>query len=320
MRCARAASPIRCCCATTAACCNDATVWRLDRDRFWVFTGRRCRPRRHRRVRCAIRRRDRRALPDARGHRGPGRCQPAHDRAVLAGRRACRIALLWLSASHVRRYRMLDCAARLQRRNRLRDRRRRRGSGIALAARCSPRVSDAGLVECGFDAADSLRIEAGHILFTRELASPVTPVRARARPARRSRSRGNSGVDRALRERRRQPARRRLAGLLPAGDADPDADVPPCLAEGTGGHDERLLVPALRTASRPWLRERARCPPRHRRSRLSTGGRARVARLPFYDPAEGAAAPRVLTADSTRRQRGVSYFEPTSNARGAVLP
>src|SRR4029077_7440359 len=33
----------------------------------------------------------------------------------------------------------------------------------------------AGLVECGFDAADTLRIEAGHILFTRELASKVTP-------------------------------------------------------------------------------------------------------------------------------------------------
>ena len=35
--------------------------------------------------------------------------------------------------------------------------------------------ADDGLAECGFDAIDSLRIEAGHILFTRELASPVTP-------------------------------------------------------------------------------------------------------------------------------------------------
>lgn len=32
-----------------------------------------------------------------------------------------------------------------------------------------------GLLECGFESADMLRIECGHILFTRELANPVSP-------------------------------------------------------------------------------------------------------------------------------------------------
>lgn len=35
--------------------------------------------------------------------------------------------------------------------------------------------AECGLTECGFEAMDSLRIEAGHILFLRELAMPVTP-------------------------------------------------------------------------------------------------------------------------------------------------
>lgn len=34
---------------------------------------------------------------------------------------------------------------------------------------------DLGLRECGFEAADALRIEAGYVLFSRELAAPVEP-------------------------------------------------------------------------------------------------------------------------------------------------
>lgn len=43
------------------------------------------------------------------------------------------------------------------------------------AARIWEALRSAGAAECGFDAINTLRIEAGHVLFSAELAQPVTP-------------------------------------------------------------------------------------------------------------------------------------------------
>ena len=86
---------------------------------------------------------------------------------------------------------------------------------MAGAARAG---ADAGLVECGFDAVDSLRIEAGHILFTRELASTVTPFELGFARLVDLDGRDFYGA-RALRAIVRQEPARRLAGLLPVQDA-----------------------------------------------------------------------------------------------------
>ena len=109
------------------------------------------------------------------GHRGPGRHQPAHDRAVLARESSsprCR-------TSDFARAMFADTECWIARLGYSGE----TGYELVIADAAAPSLwqallearRDAGLVECGFDAVDSLRIEAGHILFTRELASPVTP-------------------------------------------------------------------------------------------------------------------------------------------------
>lgn len=141
-----------------------------------------------------------------------------------------------------------------------------------------------GLVECGFAAADSLRIEAGHILFTRELAVPVTPFElglARLVDFHRPPFHGAG----ALRARRWLEPARRLVGLLPAADAAPDQSLPERIAPGA----------AVLTSAR-WSPLFERClglgfvaaDDAHPGAtvRLSGALRARVARLPFYDPAK----------------------------------
>ena len=128
--------------------------------------------------------------------------------------------------------------------------------------------------ECGFVAADSLRIEAGHILFANELRVNVTPLEL--------------GFERLieLQPQRRHALRstpsRRLVGLL---------------------FEERLSFPSSPTAGRTDLVVTSACfsPTLGRRiglgfvpwearypgTRVSAGEvRATVARLPFYDPAK----------------------------------
>ena len=140
---------------------------------------------------------------------------------------------------------MLDRAARLQRRDRLRDRDRRRGGGRRCGRRSSTRAADAGLVECGFDAVDSLRIEAGHILFTRELASTDHAVRARVRATRGFRS---ARVLRRAGVARTAPAG---AGAPPGGPPAggrmprPELGVPGCLEDGSAVMTSACWSPLL---------------------------------------------------------------------------
>jgi len=130
--------------------------------------------------------------------------------------------------------------------------------------------------ECGFDAANSLRIESGYILFANELARPADPFELGL-----DRLIGFDGRDfvggAALRAQRwREPARR-FVGLAPfaagpaAGDL-PHAEVTSRAFCAVFGRELALgFVPA--DAATPGTLVAA-----------APGKRARVCRLPFYDP------------------------------------
>ena len=146
------------------------------------------------------------------------------------------------------------------------------------------RGADAGLTECGFDAMDSLRIEAGHILFARELASPVTPFELGfARFVDFDRPEFCGGQ--ALRAQRRREPRRRLVGLLPAHDAEPELGLAGHLEDGSAVMTSACWSPLLeRRIGIGFVAARDAHPGTV--VRLSNDVRARVARLPHYDPAK----------------------------------
>ncbi|MGV3628604.1 MAG: aminomethyltransferase family protein [Betaproteobacteria bacterium] len=142
-----------------------------------------------------------------------------------------------------------------------------------------------GLQECGFDAANSLRIEAGYILFTRELAIPVTPFELGL-----SRFVDMYPIDfiglSELRRLHRQLPARQLVGLLPemAQGADfnelvkPSTDTETTVVVTSLCHSplfQRVLAMGyVATADR------------HPGVSVKIAGNipARVAHLPFYDP------------------------------------
>ena len=284
-----------------ASVLNDATVWRLDRDRFWIFTGRRS-------DHAAIA-----TFADAFGIEVP----PMAERAVIAvqgdvSRRTIE-RCLEVDLSALRYYSFLgarfqdaECwIARLGYSGET-------GYEIAIADAAAPalwemllaRGSDAGLVECGFDATESLRIEAGHILFTRELASPVTPIELGLRRLVDFDGHDFVGV-RALGRGRWKAPRRRLVGLVPAGGTrtgavaaqsettsgpsatadgtNPRPSVPAKLREGDAAMTSACFSPLLERPIGMGFAAAASAAPGSMVD-LIGGGRARVARLPFYDP------------------------------------
>ncbi|MEW5708812.1 MAG: aminomethyltransferase family protein [Pseudomonadota bacterium] len=140
----------------------------------------------------------------------------------------------------------------------------------------------AGLAECGFAAADALRVEAGFILFSRELADPATPQEL--------------GLGRLLSARKRylgaaalarRPEGKRLTGLLPEPRfqeevlaLDPPLGPPaPGLAVLTSATFSALFG---RTLAMGFVHPEDRYP--GTRVRLGPGLTGHVARLPFYDP------------------------------------
>lgn len=142
--------------------------------------------------------------------------------------------------------------------------------------------ADKGLLESGFDAIDSLRTEAGHILFTRELAAPVTPADiglARLVDLYRTDFRGAT----ALRAQRWRRPTRRLAGLLPNSDVQIDAAVPAEVTAGTAAVTSTCWSPVFeRPLALGFVHASDAYP--GATVRLAGGVRAQVARLPFYDP------------------------------------
>ena len=265
---------------------NDATVWRLAADRFWVFTGRRP---------------DHAALVDfAAGF--DIAVPPLADRAVVAiqgdiSRRTLERALPGVDLAALAYYGFLEARfaekqcwiARLGYSGET-------GYEIVISENAGPELwdelladgIDAGLVECGFDAIDSLRIEAGHILFTHELASPVTPLELGFGRLVDFVGRDFVGA-RALGRMRSEAPARRLIGLLPADAQGPDAQeeaeagVPAALADGTAVMTSACQSPLLERRIGIGFAAAADASPGSMVT-LRGGGRARIARLPFYDP------------------------------------
>lgn len=142
--------------------------------------------------------------------------------------------------------------------------------------------ADAGLLECGFDAIDSLRIEAGHILFARELAAPVTPFElglARLVDFHRAPFRGAP----ALQAARWRRAQRRLTGLMPATDTAAVQSLHGHIAPGTGALTSACWSPLYQRCLGIGFVNADDAYP-GTTVILHGGMRARVARLPFYDP------------------------------------
>jgi aminomethyltransferase len=151
---------------------------------------------------------------------------------------------------------------------------------------------DHGLTPCGFEAADSLRIEAGHLLFSRELALPAYPAElglSRLTDVYRGRFHGSGGL---LAARRFLP-RFCLVGLLPVARSSTDlgtlqhiADIPRHpIGAGSGLMTSAAYSPLFsRILGLGYVSPADRYP--GTRVTLAGGVAAIVARRPFYDPAK----------------------------------
>ncbi len=152
----------------------DATVWRLAVDRYWLFAGRRDEAGR---------------IAQLCRRLGVAVVPMIAPQAVLAlqGPRSARLLAQLLGAASVRALPYFGfamacvdgievCVGRLGYSGEL-------GYEIIAAASHGPALwqrlvalgTGHGLLECGFEAADSLRIEAGHVLFSRELVAAPSP-------------------------------------------------------------------------------------------------------------------------------------------------
>jgi glycine cleavage system aminomethyltransferase T len=220
---------------------NDATVWRLGAERFWLFTGR---PSDYARFRRDARDRSgEHAILALQGPTSGRMLARLIGDGVVAGLRYFRFAQLGdmlvarLGYSGELGYELLVPRAQ--------------EGGLRA------RLSDVAL--CSFEAANSLRIEAGYVLFDREVDGHANP--------------RELGLERLVGARREFALRRRLVGLEMGGERAPMA-----AAELTSECDsptlgKRIGLGFAAPQARPgdWVR-------------LGDGRAARVAALPFYDP------------------------------------
>jgi aminomethyltransferase len=132
--------------------------------------------------------------------------------------------------------------------------------------------------ECGFDAANSLRIESGYILFTNELAWPVNPYELGLERLVSFDGRAFTGSE-ALRALRRRGPERRLVGLdgLAPRDTSSRSEVP--RVEVTSRVRSPIFGSELALGFAP---VEAAAPG----TLVSNSGAevGRICRLPFYDP------------------------------------
>src|SRR5437762_7854252 len=143
---------------------NDATAWRLGADRWWLFTGRRSDTERLHSI--------------SRNRSGE------YAIAALQGPASARILARLIDPELVRRMRYFRfvqvgsmLVARLGYSGEL-------GYELLVPRAESKRLWDSllsagrgdGLVECGFEAANSLRIESGYVLFDREIDGRANPL------------------------------------------------------------------------------------------------------------------------------------------------
>lgn len=267
---------------------NDATVWRHDDGSYWLFTGRRSDVQHLQKAAAGFHV----TLTDCSGRFAIIAVQGPASAAVVE----CCVSRQQLDKLS---YYSFICArflvdscwiARLGYTG-------ERGYELVTDAANGPELWDkllaagrtSGLMECGFEAANSLRIEAGHILFKRELAAPVMPYELRL-----ARLVSCYGVDyigsQALKTLRWRMPTRQLVGLLP----DEEPQTPPTrgirfkpeerqnVRPGTGYITSVCMSPVFeRPLALGFVAYEDRYP--GTRVRLTNGQSAEVARLPFYD-------------------------------------
>lgn len=268
---------------------NDATIWSHDAGSYWLFTGRRSDFRHLQAVTAGFDVK----LADYSGRFAVIAVQGPDSSAILdrcfPGQQPGELAYYGFTRA---RFRGNPCwIARLGYTG-------ERGYELVTGAAGGPELWEqlliagrlSGLMECGFEAADGLRIEAGHILFTRELAAPVTPGELGL-----SRLVSYYGAEhmgsRALRALRWKAPKRRLVGLLPAGASrrmlkvagqfkcEQLQNMPP----GTGQVTSQCASSIFeRSLALGFVAYKDRYP--GTRVRLANGDFAEVVRLPFYDP------------------------------------
>ena len=247
----------------------DATVWKHARDRWWLFTGRRT---------------DTAAIDACANGFDVGIRDRAPEFAVLAlqgpasGRALAQIAdarvvraLAYFRFAKARVAGVASIVARLGYSGEL-------GYEIVVPATDAIRIRNAlralGVADAGFEAADSLRIESGYVLFDREITGRENPVELRLERLVDLDGRHFRGR-RALVTLRRSEPRRRLVGLeivdrvasssLPAAHATSECHSPIFRRRIALG----FAAPSVCNGSLV---------------RLTDGRLARTARLPFYDP------------------------------------
>jgi aminomethyltransferase len=138
-----------------------------------------------------------------------------------------------------------------------------------------------GMAECGFGAADSLRIEAGHMLFSQELREDATPFELGLGRLVEPRTEPFIGSDR-LRRLRRQGVRKRLSGLVFTSDGLVRQAKPYPTAAAARLTSDCDSPTFGRQLGLGWLDAPDSC--LGRIAYVQDGRRARVARLPFFDP------------------------------------
>lgn len=276
-------------CRDDGSVLNDATIWRHDGDSYWLFTGRRNDAGHLRNAAAAFDV----TLTDHSGRfavialQGPnsaailGRCFPRQqfDRLEYYGFTRARFGadpgwIARLGYAGERGYELVTHAA----------------SGAGVWEQLLAAGQPMGLRECGFEAADSLRIEAGHILFQRELAAPVTPSELGL-----TRLVSYYGAEhigsQVLKALRWTTPKRLLVGLLPDRIPEPELKAaerfrPEPLQNvrpGTGYVTSLCMSPIFgRPLALGFVAYEDRYPGTH--VTLADGYSAEVARLPFYDP------------------------------------
>jgi aminomethyltransferase len=246
----------------------DATLWRISSERWWLFTGRRSDT----------------AFVEARAGEGGVHVRDRSDAfAVLAlqgpeSGRQLAVAVGATAVQNLRYFRLvearfgaIDCVVG-----------RLGYSGelgyeivvpIADAASLRNALLDRGGVACGFDAANSLRIESGYVLFDREVTGREDPFELGLDRLVDLDGRDFLGRD-AFIALRRTPPERRLVGLE-IGDHAASSLLP--RADITSECDSPIFRRRIGLGFAPMKVSDGS------RVRLDDGRLATIARLPFYD-------------------------------------
>lgn len=248
---------------------DDATIWCLAQGRFWLFTGRRSDTDWIQRHATASDRSGEHAVLALQGPASGKILAGLVGRETVLSLRYFRFVIARdmvvgrLGYSGELGYELLVSASR----------------GPALWQRLAELGRSHGLHECGFAAADSLRIESGYVLFGREIAGHTNPFELGLERLAEIHGREVIG-SRALAARRFREPERRLCGL--------ELEAPRAAARAWAGLP---LAHVTSECDSPQLRKRialgfvgAGAAAPGSSVRTADGRLGRVARLPFYDP------------------------------------